>query len=134
MEPFSLKSTMFDFKSGVRFVRGIVKDVKPQKLILDDGTEVPYGLLVWSTGVGPSSFVSSLDLPKAPGGRLVHQDHSSHRPFFFFLLNKCFFFSLIELALTNGCVYRLYKMCLQLVTAADISNPRESQHFLLSLK
>ncbi|CAA7038030.1 unnamed protein product [Microthlaspi erraticum] len=57
-------------KSGVRFVRGIVKDVKPQKLILDDGTEVPYGLLVWSTGVGPSSFVSSLDLPKAPGERI----------------------------------------------------------------
>ncbi|KAH0932422.1 hypothetical protein HID58_009539 [Brassica napus] len=57
-------------ESGVRFVRGIVKDVKPQKLILDDGTEVPYGLLVWSTGVGPSPFVSSLDLPKAPGGRI----------------------------------------------------------------
>ncbi|VVA90318.1 unnamed protein product [Arabis nemorensis] len=57
-------------KSGVRFVRGIVKDVKPQKLILDDGTEVPYGLLVWSTGVGPSPFVRSLDLPKGPGGRI----------------------------------------------------------------
>ncbi|ESQ51502.1 hypothetical protein EUTSA_v10016537mg [Eutrema salsugineum] len=57
-------------KSGVRFVHGIVKDVKPQKLILDDGTEVPYGLLVWSTGVGPSPFVRSLDLPKAPGGRI----------------------------------------------------------------
>lgn len=56
-------------------MRGIVKDVKPQKLVLDDGTEVPYGLLVWSTGVGPSPFVRSLDLPKAPGGRLVHQDH-----------------------------------------------------------
>ncbi|XP_010510422.1 PREDICTED: internal alternative NAD(P)H-ubiquinone oxidoreductase A2, mitochondrial isoform X2 [Camelina sativa] len=57
-------------KSGVRFVRGIVKDVMPQKLILDDGTEVPYGLLVWSTGVGPSPFVRSLGLPKDPGGRI----------------------------------------------------------------
>lgn len=57
-------------------MRGIVKDVKPQKLILDDGTEVPYGLLVWSTGVGPSPFVRSLDLPKGPGGRLVHQRYS----------------------------------------------------------
>ncbi|GLT81723.1 hypothetical protein SLE2022_001580 [Rubroshorea leprosula] len=56
--------------SGVRLVRGIVKDVKPQKLILSDGSEVPYGLLVWSTGVGPSPFVSSLQLPKAPGGRI----------------------------------------------------------------
>ncbi|KDP46479.1 hypothetical protein JCGZ_08451 [Jatropha curcas] len=57
-------------KSGVRLVRGIVKDVKPHKLILNDGTEVPYGLLVWSTGVGPSPFVKSLDLPKSPGGRI----------------------------------------------------------------
>lgn len=48
-----------------------MKDVKAQKIILSDGTEVPYGLLVWSTGVGPSSIVQSLDLPKAPGGRLV---------------------------------------------------------------
>ncbi|KAL5077184.1 hypothetical protein RYX36_016168 [Vicia faba] len=57
-------------KSGVRLVRGIVKDVKAQKIILNDGTEVPYGLLVWSTGVGPSPIIQSLDLPKAPGGRI----------------------------------------------------------------
>lgn len=61
-------------KSGVRFVRGIVKEVKPHKLILNDGTEVPYGLLVWSTGVGPSPFIKSLQLPKAPGGRLGVDD------------------------------------------------------------
>ncbi|PQP96218.1 internal alternative NAD(P)H-ubiquinone oxidoreductase A1 mitochondrial [Prunus yedoensis var. nudiflora] len=57
-------------KSGVRLVRGIVKDVKAQKIILNDGTEVPYGLLVWSTGVGPSPLVNSLPLSKAPGGRV----------------------------------------------------------------
>ncbi|KAA8549422.1 hypothetical protein F0562_001105 [Nyssa sinensis] len=57
-------------KSGVRLVRGIVKDVQPQKIILNDGTDVPYGLLVWSTGVGPSPFVNSLEFPKAPGGRI----------------------------------------------------------------
>ncbi|KAM1644531.1 hypothetical protein ACFX13_006079 [Malus domestica] len=50
--------------SGVRLVRGIVKDVKDKKIILNDGTEVPYGLLVWSTGVGPSPY--SLLLPKSP--------------------------------------------------------------------
>uniref|UniRef100_A0A1U7XS41 NADH:ubiquinone reductase (non-electrogenic) n=1 Tax=Nicotiana sylvestris TaxID=4096 RepID=A0A1U7XS41_NICSY len=54
-------------KSGVRLVRGVVKDVQPEKIILSDGTDVPYGLLVWSTGVGPSPFVNSLDLPKARG-------------------------------------------------------------------
>ncbi|KHN34264.1 Putative NADH dehydrogenase [Glycine soja] len=57
-------------KSGVRLVRGIVKDVKPQKISLNDGSEVPYGLLVWSTGVGPLPMIQSLDLPKAPGGRI----------------------------------------------------------------
>ncbi|XP_037414645.1 internal alternative NAD(P)H-ubiquinone oxidoreductase A1, mitochondrial-like [Triticum dicoccoides] len=57
-------------KSGVRLVRGIVKDVQPDKLILDNGEEVPYGLLVWSTGVGASSFVKSLPFPKSHGGRI----------------------------------------------------------------
>ncbi|XP_038705545.1 internal alternative NAD(P)H-ubiquinone oxidoreductase A2, mitochondrial-like [Tripterygium wilfordii] len=57
-------------KSGVHLVRGIVKDVEPQKIILNDGTEVPYGLLVWSTGVGPSPFIKSLEFPKSPGGRI----------------------------------------------------------------
>lgn len=56
-------------QSGVRLVRGIVKDVQPEKVILNDGTEVPYGLLVWSTGVGPSPFIKTLELPKSPGGR-----------------------------------------------------------------
>ncbi|THG08401.1 hypothetical protein TEA_015301 [Camellia sinensis var. sinensis] len=55
---------------GVRLVRGIVKDVQSEKIILNDGTDVPYGLLVWSTGVGPSDFVNNLELPKAPGGRI----------------------------------------------------------------
>lgn len=57
-------------KVGVRLVRGVVKEVHPKKIVLSDGSEVPYGLLIWSTGVGPSRFVKSLDLPKAPGGRI----------------------------------------------------------------
>lgn len=61
-------------KSGVRLVRGVVKDVQPEKVILNDGTEVPYGLLVWSTGVGPSPFTKSLYFPKSPGGRIGVDD------------------------------------------------------------
>nr|CAD1819339.1 unnamed protein product [Ananas comosus var. bracteatus] len=57
-------------KSGVRLVRGVVKEVLPEKILLSDGSHVPYGLLVWSTGVGPSQFVKSLDLPRSPGGRI----------------------------------------------------------------
>lgn len=69
-------------------MRGIVKEVKPQKLILDDGTEVPYGLLVWSTGVGPSSFVRSLDFPKDPGGRSVSSTITTKNLFCFFPSKK----------------------------------------------
>ncbi|KAJ6999727.1 internal alternative NAD(P)H-ubiquinone oxidoreductase A1 [Populus alba x Populus x berolinensis] len=57
-------------KSGVSLMRGVVKEVHSKKIVLSDETNVPYGLLVWSTGVGPSRFVKSLDLPKAPGGRI----------------------------------------------------------------
>lgn len=46
-----------------------MKEVHPRKLVLSDGSDVPYGLLVWSTGVGPSEFVKSLNVPKSPGGR-----------------------------------------------------------------
>lgn len=56
-------------QSGVRLVRGIVKDVQADKIILSDDTDIPYGVLVWSTGVGPSPFVNALEVPKAPGGR-----------------------------------------------------------------
>nr|XP_027111709.1 internal alternative NAD(P)H-ubiquinone oxidoreductase A1, mitochondrial-like [Coffea arabica]XP_027111710.1 internal alternative NAD(P)H-ubiquinone oxidoreductase A1, mitochondrial-like [Coffea arabica]XP_027111711.1 internal alternative NAD(P)H-ubiquinone oxidoreductase A1, mitochondrial-like [Coffea arabica] len=57
-------------KCGVRLVRGVVREVYPKKIVLSDGSDVPYGLLVWSTGVGPSEFVKSLDLPKSQGGRI----------------------------------------------------------------
>ncbi|KAL9329295.1 hypothetical protein ACSQ67_004298 [Phaseolus vulgaris] len=57
-------------KSGVRLKRGVVKEVHSKEIILSDGTKVPYGLLVWSTGVGPSKFVKTLNLPKSPGGRI----------------------------------------------------------------
>ncbi|XP_078156949.1 internal alternative NAD(P)H-ubiquinone oxidoreductase A1, mitochondrial-like [Carex rostrata] len=54
-------------KSGVNIVKGIVQEVQKEKILLKDGTEIPYGLLVWSTGVGPSKFVNKLDLPKSRG-------------------------------------------------------------------
>ncbi|XP_042490063.1 internal alternative NAD(P)H-ubiquinone oxidoreductase A1, mitochondrial-like [Macadamia integrifolia] len=57
-------------KNGVQLMRGIVKEVHNKKIVLNDGTEVPYGLLVWSTGVGPSQLVKSFDVPKSPGGRI----------------------------------------------------------------
>lgn len=70
---FSLETL---YQSGVRLVKGVVKEVHPRKLVLSDGSDVPYGLLVWSTGVGPSEFVKSLNLPKSPGGRYTHLQFS----------------------------------------------------------
>lgn len=60
------------YQSGVHLLRGVVKEVLPKEILLSDGTRVPYGLLVWSTGVGPSEFIKSLDLPRSPGGRFVY--------------------------------------------------------------
>jgi NADH dehydrogenase FAD-containing subunit len=56
----------------VKLKRGVVKHVLPKKIILTDGSEVPYGLLVWSTGVGPSSFVKVLNqFEKSKAGRMA---------------------------------------------------------------
>ncbi|XP_039169754.1 internal alternative NAD(P)H-ubiquinone oxidoreductase A2, mitochondrial-like [Eucalyptus grandis] len=60
----------FDDRSGVCLKRGVVKEVNAKKIVLSDGTDVPYGLLVWSISVGPSEFIKSLDLPKSPGFRI----------------------------------------------------------------
>ncbi|KAI9123788.1 hypothetical protein K1719_005088 [Acacia pycnantha] len=57
-------------KVGVCLMSGGVKEVHPKKIVLKDKTEVPYGLLVWSTGVGPSQFVKSLNFPGSPGNRI----------------------------------------------------------------
>lgn len=49
----------------------VVKRVDPTEVILEDGSRVPYGLLVWSTGVGPSPFVQSLPFPKTQNSRIL---------------------------------------------------------------
>ncbi|KAM1341552.1 hypothetical protein ACFX2F_005988 [Malus domestica] len=72
--------------SGVRLVRGIVKDVKDKKIILNDGTEVPYGLLVWSTGVAErqGKYLANLlnKIGKAGGGRAnAARDYKYKEPF-----------------------------------------------------
>lgn len=41
---------------------------------LQDGTQIPFGLCVWSTGVGPTPFTVSLPFVKTPRGRLAIDD------------------------------------------------------------
>ena len=48
-----------------------VVNVAEDRLLLHDGTEIPFGLLVWATGNAPTDFVKGLDLPKDRAGRLL---------------------------------------------------------------
>jgi NADH:ubiquinone reductase (non-electrogenic) len=61
---------MLTHQSGVRLLRGIVKGVQPNKIILDNGEEVPYGFYWYGQReLVLHHFVKSLHFPKSPGGR-----------------------------------------------------------------
>jgi NADH:ubiquinone reductase (non-electrogenic) len=53
----------------------LVTKVLPDAVYLADGTKIPYGLLVWSTGVGPRPLAKKLNWPKTKQGRFVVDDH-----------------------------------------------------------
>ncbi|EFN58862.1 hypothetical protein CHLNCDRAFT_140737 [Chlorella variabilis] len=61
-------------KEGVQLVKGVVKEVTEGELELQDGSRIPFGLCVWSTGVGPTPFTVSLPFAKTPRGRLAIDD------------------------------------------------------------
>lgn len=64
--------TMRTFRDRRITVRtsSLIQSVRPHEVVLADGTVLPYGLLVWSTGVGPTPFVRALPCAKDPRGRL----------------------------------------------------------------
>jgi NADH:ubiquinone reductase (non-electrogenic) len=49
----------------------IVTRVDEREIILRDGSPIPFGLVVWSTGNTQTEFVSSQQLPKNPTGRIL---------------------------------------------------------------
>jgi len=51
-----------------------VKEVKPTSIILHDGTTIPHGLVVWSTGIGPTELVESLPFSRNRASRIVTDD------------------------------------------------------------
>lgn len=61
-------------RAGVHLVKGIVKEVRERELELKNGTVIPYGLCVWSTGVGPTMFSLGLPFEKTMRGRLAVND------------------------------------------------------------
>jgi len=48
-----------------------VVQVAAELITLKNGDVVPFGLLVWSTGIGPTSLVQSLSMPKSKTHKLV---------------------------------------------------------------
>ncbi len=54
--------------------QGVVRRVDPDALTLTDGTVIPFGLCIWSTGVGPTAFTLSLPFAKTQVGRLAVDD------------------------------------------------------------
>jgi len=45
--------------------------IEADRVVLADGSEVPYGMVVWAGGLAPRPFVRELALPLDPRGRLL---------------------------------------------------------------
>lgn len=55
--------------------RSLVRRIKAKSIVLADRSEVPYGLVVWSTGIGPTGFVRSLPVRKDRASRLITDEY-----------------------------------------------------------
>ena len=53
----------------------LVIRVSKDGVFLNDGTMIPYGLLVWSTGIGPTALIQSLPLKKDKSSRIIVNDY-----------------------------------------------------------
>jgi NADH:ubiquinone reductase (non-electrogenic) len=49
--------------------------VDERKVFLENGSELAYGLLVWSTGIGPTPFAKTVGLPKDRNSRILIDGH-----------------------------------------------------------
>lgn len=56
-------------------LQSVVAEVREKELTLKDGSHVPYGLLVWSTGNTQAPFVRSLPFEKDRASRIITDDH-----------------------------------------------------------
>lgn len=59
---------------GVHIVKDAVVAVTEKGVITKNGTVFPAGLVVWSTGVGPSSLTKDLDVDRTSRGRISIDD------------------------------------------------------------
>lgn len=49
----------------------MVKELKADEAVLSTGEVLPYGIAVWSTGVGPTNFTTGLSFAKTARGRIA---------------------------------------------------------------
>ena len=49
--------------------------IEPGRIILRDKTKIPCGLVVWSTGIGPTSLVASLKVKRDAASRIIVDEH-----------------------------------------------------------
>ncbi len=52
----------------------LVTRVEKNTVFLKDGTDIPCGLVVWSTGIGATKFIQALPFPKDKTSRLIVDD------------------------------------------------------------
>ncbi|XP_077995904.1 uncharacterized protein LOC144449264 [Glandiceps talaboti] len=62
-------------RDKMRLLQSTVTEVCPDGVKLVDGSFLPAGLIVWSTGLAPRAFIKSLDLPKNRQGQLLTDRH-----------------------------------------------------------
>ncbi len=76
-------------KISVR-LKSQVERVEEKELILKDGSQVPYGMLVWSTGNTPNAFVNNLSFEKDRAGRVLTDEQLRVKGFpFIYALGDC---------------------------------------------
>lgn len=62
-------------RSSMEIIKSSVTEVTPTHVRLNDGTVLPCGMVVWSTGVAPREFTRSLELAKTEQGQIIVDNH-----------------------------------------------------------
>jgi NADH dehydrogenase FAD-containing subunit len=75
----SYTEKLFQSRQNIHLITGTgVKEVKDNIAVLSNGNEIPFGMMVWSTGIKQVPFVTSLPketVAKFPNGRLQVDDY-----------------------------------------------------------
>lgn len=80
----------------------LVVEVAAEVITLKSGDTVPFGLLVWSTGIGPTPLVQSLSFPKSRTNRLLTDEWFRLKGTdSLYALGDCAAFETIELPATS---------------------------------